>query len=86
MMFRIKRVTLKTYYYFIKVKRGAAGFGPNHCSKMGCGVVTAGDSNSDSNNGNPTLGIEPEFTCIKHITTDLYIIDHCLNPNPNPKP
>ena len=39
-----------------------------------------------SKNGNPTLGIEPEFSCIKHITTDLYIIDHCLNPNPNLKP
>ena len=26
-MFRIKPVTLKMYYYFIKVKRGAAGFG-----------------------------------------------------------
>ena len=39
-----------------------------------------------SNNGNPTWGMEPEFTCIKHITTDLYIIDHCLNPDPNPNP
>ena len=39
-----------------------------------------------SNNGNPTLGIEPEFTCIKRITTDLYIIEHWLNPKQNPKP
>ena len=31
-------------------------------------------------------GIKPDFICIKRITTDLYIIDHCLNPNPNPNP
>ena len=36
-MFRIKPVTLKMYYYFMKVK----DFGPNHCPKMGCEVVTA---------------------------------------------
>ena len=31
-------------------------------------------------------GIEPDVTCIKRFITGLYIIDHCLNPNPNPKP
>ena len=50
-MFKIKPVTLKMYYYFIKVKRGTAGFGANHCSKMGCEVVTL----RGSNNGNPAL-------------------------------
>ena len=75
MMFRIKSVTLKIYYYFIKVKRGAAGFGPKWGARL--------SPLRGSNNGNPTLGIEPAFTCIKHITTDIYIIDHCLSPNPN---
>ena len=79
-MFKIKPFTLKMYYYFIKVERGAAGFGPNHCSKWGARLSPL----RGSNNRNPTLGMEPKFTCIKHITTDLCIIDHCLNPNPKP--
>ena len=82
MMFRINPVTLKKYYYFIKVKRGAAGLDQTTVPKWGARLSPL----RGSNNGNPTLGIELEFTCIKHITTDLYIIDHCLNPNPNPKP
>ena len=39
-----------------------------------------------NNNGNLTLGIESHFIYIKRFTSGLYIIDNCLNPNPNPKP
>ena len=48
-----------------------------------------------SNSGNPALGIEPDFICIQHITTDLYVINYCLltliqilnlNPNSHPHP
>ena len=75
-------VTLKMYYYFIKVKDVQQDLDQTTVPKWGASLSPL----RGSNNGNPTLGIEPEFTCIKHITADLYIIDHCLNPNPNPKP
>ena len=58
--------------YFKTHETGAAGFGPNHYSKWGARLSPL----PGSNNGNPTLGIEPEFTYIKRITTDLYIIDN----------